>query len=460
MSGVSGKRGPIEPFNPIFVPKKNLSSVGNDAYIYTEKEIDCRKTSKKIKSFIISVIHAIGFQLGVKKYMRKHGVSDFDQIDMKPGIKDPYHSKQWKPKTEGLFVMMHGLMGHPSIWHNQITKLKETMPNCERFVPFVSKQGNCGLEEAGRPILNKIVEYTKANPGKPICLLGVSNGATLCHYIETELRKEVPGASVMVSSVAGVHYGSKKIDLANRIRLHNPAIRKRLAFASAEAKKLLDAVKQPLGEGKRKFVYFASLADSLATHVGTALPRIGHADTSHYVVDEEGHSSIVKRVMDAQLEQCSGWLKEHNLALKMENLHEKISTLKDEKKRTAAVQDGVNIPKAKRILAEERKALKQNNIPVERKKIEAKISGLMKVVNLPMKMRSLQKEIGKLEEEQEKIKAKVSSELDKVKIALESKKEALTQPQYDAAKRLLETEVDDLTKQVEFLSEVLKKHAN
>jgi len=335
-----------------FILDTNMDAqpVNKRQYLLADKEFDHRTIAQKISGFIQTLFNELKFHFSALKYYLRCGDADYAKFDLQSGS---YKDTKFTSCGRGLYVMIHDVMGHPSIWHKQIEQVRlDASPLCARFIPFIPNQGNCNLETAADPILNKIIEYTKMYPERPICLLGTGYGATLCHYIETQLREKAPGARVMLSSVAGVHLGSGKMNLVNRIislltlglyKRYTVVVREYLTPESAASKALLDRVNAPLGDNTRKFVYHASCDDTLVP-IGSALPLMEHEHvTFHHIMSDAGHRSFVGEVADKQVQGCMMWMNEQNAAYSRDELQVKVQEILKRKGKQKDVQvDVVN----------------------------------------------------------------------------------------------------------------------
>lgn len=220
-------------------------------------------------------------------------------------------STTWKTESQGLYVLVHGLRGHPSIWNSHVKELQEN-PDLDVFVPYVHKQGCCPLEEAANPILTQVLTYIKQHPGKRICLLGASFGSLIVAWLEKELRKEAQGTAVKVSTIAGIHFGSvwvnhlENFGVARLILPHES--RHELAFGNDTARALLEEILQPCPEDtEREYDFFATTEDFVVPHLNSALPYL-KGKHRHFVVHGYGHNSIVQAVCKQQLDLCQTWI--------------------------------------------------------------------------------------------------------------------------------------------------------
>ncbi len=220
----------------------------------------------------------------------------------------------WNKESKSLCVLVHGLRSHPCIWRPQIKLLKKH-PEIDLFVPFVPKKGNCSLEDAAIPILPTILDYAKQHPGKPICLMGVSNGSRIVTWLETQLREKAPRSAVRVSTIAGIHFGTPRVNWLEKYRLAvcflKPVIREELSFGSQKAQDLMQKVLKPLppNTAPRSWDFSASTEDFQVPHLGTSLPNLPGA--TRHICHGYGHTSIVGAVAEEQINSYLRWLESH-----------------------------------------------------------------------------------------------------------------------------------------------------
>ena len=217
----------------------------------------------------------------------------------------------WKTNSKGLYVLIHGLNGQPSIWNGHIAEL-EKMHHTDLFVPCVPHKGNCSLEEAAIPILNQLLDFIQQHPDKPICLIGVSNGARLALWLEVQLRKKASHTAIKISNIAGVHLGSSRMNFVASYRCtrwwfrYKPQTLEELAFNSPKAKQLINAVREPF-EGTRDYEFFASTEDFHIPETDSSLPNLDKGE-KHHLISGYAHSGIVGGVKKRQLESCHEWM--------------------------------------------------------------------------------------------------------------------------------------------------------
>lgn len=229
--------------------------------------------------------------------------------------------KSWQTESKGLYVLVHGLNGHPCIWQSQINQLRQD-ENKDIFVPYVPLKGNGPLEAVVNPILKVIKDYISKHPREPVCLFGVSNGGRICMYLETQLRSFAPSTPVKVSTVAAVHFGSSRMDMINYLYErtgyslgYHPSIIKDLSFGSNKAKEILDAAHQPLPGGvERAFEFFASTEDLHVPEISSSAPKLKNISSQikYVVVNGYDHSGIVAGVAKQQVDSCKEWMNKYS----------------------------------------------------------------------------------------------------------------------------------------------------
>ena len=220
----------------------------------------------------------------------------------------------WKVNSQGLYVLVHGLKGHPSQWDNQAARLKQLHPEADIRQVRVPEQGNCKLELASDPIVDMIRDYIKQNPNKPVSLFGVSNGGRI--ILDTEIQLRDTTTPVRVSSVAGVLFGSGIMDqLVDHIPVlrdtYDSNLRQEISYGSDKAKEILNRQRQKLDpQVVREYEMWTSSEDTHVWPYSSALANIEGA--SHHIVRGEGHASILDRVCKEQVSNAIAWMKQQN----------------------------------------------------------------------------------------------------------------------------------------------------
>ncbi|MBA3814991.1 MAG: hypothetical protein H0X29_00405 [Parachlamydiaceae bacterium] len=272
--------------------------------------IDCRSLSRQIADRTRAMVNEINFvSRGVKSRIADKLGYPNDYIT--PSADGNY----WKKDNEGLYVLIHGLDGHPSMWDGHAKSLKERHPNAEVRQPYVLQKGQTSLKNAAKPISDMVRNYLASHTGHPVTLIGVSNGGRIAGFIEYDLR-DTP-STIKVSNIAGVHFGTGIVNVLNQLGISrfvmSEPIREEMPYGSQTAQELLDAEREPLDPGiKRDFEFYATTEDSRLWPYSVALPILGQGER-HYIVHGEEHSSIIDRVRDHQLDNAVLWMSRHKV---------------------------------------------------------------------------------------------------------------------------------------------------
>lgn len=207
--------------------------------------------------------------------------------------------------SKGLYLFIHGLRGHPTDWNSYQEEIKRKDPHAHLFAPQVPLEGNCALEIAAKPLLEVVNNYLKKFPGRPITLMGTSNGGRIAAYIESNLDPELLGTSrLSIVSLAGVHNGTKVVDLVKKLRLLplvklNKDLANEFAFGSRVAQENLSAWqnKQYVWKDQNRSVrhlFCATTEDEQVRDLSSSLPFEGTMDSVYKVFNGHSHTSIVE----------------------------------------------------------------------------------------------------------------------------------------------------------------------
>ena len=260
-----------------------------------------RPAIRKIGDLIISIFRQIRYSLIVlyHRFFLSNPQSCGQKIE-------------WKSDSQGLVVLLHGLRNAPAAWYSQLGILQQHR-KIDVFAPTVPKRGMCSLEEAATPILPTLLDYIEKNPGKLLCILGVSNGSRIATWLEIKLRDRASQTPVMVSTIAGVHLGSRRMNLLEKLGLakwfYPDSLREELKYGSDKARELLGQLSSPLPVGcaARNYEFFASTDDLSVPDLDSSLPAINKGKHS-YIVHGHSHDSIVTAVADQQIASCVHWI--------------------------------------------------------------------------------------------------------------------------------------------------------
>ncbi len=205
----------------------------------------------------------------------------------------------------GLCLFIHGLRGIPHDWHEYLVEMKRRHPDVYCLAPYVLLEGNCSLKEAAAPLLRLVQDYARKNPGKPIILIGTSNGGRIAMYLETQLRVEdLEYRQLTVVSLAGVHYGTQFIDYLASWKLLwagqlDQEIAKDFSWKSETARQCLEAwsAKQALWHEHGihvRHLFCATTEDGQVYPQSCSLPQAPPGSSCDYrIYVAENHLSIV-----------------------------------------------------------------------------------------------------------------------------------------------------------------------
>jgi hypothetical protein len=117
----------------------------------------------------------------------------------------------------------------------------------------------------------------------------------------------------MVSTIAGVHLGSRRMNLLEKLGLakwfYPDPLRKELKYGSDKARELLSQLSLPLPVGcaERKYEFYGTLEDISVPDLDSSLPIL-HKGEHRYLIHAYGHGSIVMAVAKQQITSCLYWI--------------------------------------------------------------------------------------------------------------------------------------------------------
>ena len=220
----------------------------------------------------------------------------------------------WKVENnKGLYVIIHGLNGSPKMTAmNYAKQIEKDHPGTyEIRAPHVYKKGNCSLKDAARPILKMIKSYIAENPGKPIHLIGTSNGARIAARVEVALRKK--DVNIRVTAIAGVFFGSKTVEQLKKwgvahFLLHK-AIIKDFSIGSEKARRLIEKMREPVTTGSRSYEFYATPNDGSIPNTSSCFPKKILGATYHPPVKGESHVSLWNNIRRKVLQDSYKWMR-------------------------------------------------------------------------------------------------------------------------------------------------------
>lgn len=218
--------------------------------------------------------------------------------------------------SEGLFLFIHGLKQNPLMWQEYMDEVKASSLSHHCAAPEVIKGGNCSLEEASEPLIEIIKDYIQKHPGKPIHIIGTSNGGRLAQNLESRLPELMEeGTPLAVVSIAGLHYGTQIVTHRYHIDSFlgiSKVLKKEFPWKSSVAQSEMDKwnVAQEAFKSKNirvRHLFCATLNDELVKSNASSLPRPRDSETecSYMIFDRHSHLSVVKGAREDVL----AWLK-------------------------------------------------------------------------------------------------------------------------------------------------------
>lgn len=181
-----------------------------------------------------------------------------------PNKFNSYDKISWNKSSDGLIVVIHGLLGSPKTLGYEIAKkislLKQNY-SFEVILPIVPFKGNCALDVASRPIYELVLDYILTNKSKPIHLIACSNGCRIASWIECELRHI--DVDIKLTCIAGAFGGSVLIDKFNlplSLVLHNNILTD-LSTGSNTNNHLKEKINSDLKIGLRNYEFYGTAND-------------------------------------------------------------------------------------------------------------------------------------------------------------------------------------------------------
>jgi hypothetical protein len=175
-------------------------------------------------------------------------------------------------------------------------------------VPYVPHRGNCSLKEAAEPILAMVEDYIEKNPGKPVILIGTSNGGRIAAYIETKLRHL--NVAIRVAGIAGAFFGSTQMNLLKTLGIAplflKSVVIEELEAASLTARQLIEEMRRPVVVGKRSYEFYATANDLYIPNFSFCFPKL--AGAKYHLLKGYDHVSLAGRVCRQELKRSFAWM--------------------------------------------------------------------------------------------------------------------------------------------------------
>lgn len=252
-----------------------------------------------------------GYELISQKFVfvvfkKKEHVAQLSKDNDYPVDKLPWNKEASSQESEGLYLFLHGLGQTPYTWKSYVKTVQKDHPGFHCVAPLIKNRGNCSLSDAADPILELVKDYIEKHPGKPIHIVGTSNGGRIAQYIEARLPEFMPeNSSLAVATVAGLHYGTKFVSVANKYHLHhflfvNKSVKKEFPYASDTAKREYQNWNDSQCKFKEKNIqvkhlFCATINDDLIKSQDSCLPLAENEQTDccYMIYKGHNHGSIV-----------------------------------------------------------------------------------------------------------------------------------------------------------------------
>lgn len=212
-----------------------------------------------------------------------------------PNKSNSYDKIEWNNSSDGLIIVIHGLLGSPKTLGYEIAKKISFINDGEQYqikkyydviLPIIPFGGNCDLVTASKPLYELILDYiystdltnsfnkSKKYKSKPIHLISCSNGCRIASWIECELRNI--NINIKLTCIAGAFGGSIVIDKFDWILgiILDKNIIKDLATNSDTNSKLVKKINSELVLGSRDYEFYGTANDWYIPNFNDCFPVI------------------------------------------------------------------------------------------------------------------------------------------------------------------------------------------
>jgi pimeloyl-ACP methyl ester carboxylesterase len=233
-------------------------------------------------------------------------------ISMVSSLSHRHHYLDRIPNIEhadALCVIIHGLASRPAVLDDYYDDIKSKKGRTTLFQPYVTKNGECSLQEAAEHIEDKITTWARAHPAKPIVWIGHSNGARIAGALSARLKLNGIANPMQVHCIGGPFYGTRFVNQPSwprplrRIwesaikKIYSKAVYQELSWQSQTATTIIEEMQQAAYEHEDlRYCFYASGTDLLVLPWTSALPKVANA--SYFIAYAEGHQGIVPTFKD------------------------------------------------------------------------------------------------------------------------------------------------------------------
>jgi len=284
--------------DPLIIKLPDAVTDSEKALLYPQDKIPGYESFQEMLS-----LSWAGYQSEWATIRSRHG-GDQAQPDLR---EEPFWSRLTLPvfseNAKALFVFLHGLNSHPSVWEPYLSQLTESQ-RYDLWAPFIPEKGNIPLLDTIPDLFENLEEYLAKDAERPVVLIGASNGARVALMLECLLRNRA--GKVFVASLAGVHGGTSRI----RFRYYwtHPELYSELSYGSQASERFISLARARIPEhAVRAFTFYGSPEDSQVVPVHATFPLLGHGE-SFFLVRGVNHRSLTGAVQEHVLLQAEDWL--------------------------------------------------------------------------------------------------------------------------------------------------------
>lgn len=186
-----------------------------------------------------------------------------------------YPEQNWKENSNGLYVLIHGLLSSPKFKGRKFVKeINKKGHNYDILLPNLIDSGNNSLDIITEPLYILINDYINKNPGKPIHLIANSNGCRVASLIEIKLRDL--DVNMKITSIAGAYNGSSNIDRFPHILdiFLKETVINELSTNSEVNMNLIKLMNDTPIKGKRFYDFYCTLNDWYIPNIDDCYPKL------------------------------------------------------------------------------------------------------------------------------------------------------------------------------------------
>lgn len=280
-----------------------------------EEEYEQQKISKKIISSMQMIYNTSKFYCNIMPnifYTPDKNKAQILSLKLQSNKNNTYDKIKWKNNSEGLIIVIHGLLGSPKTLGYEIAKkiYTKTKKTYDVILPIVPFGGNCSLQNAGTPLYDVLLNYIEENPNKPISIISCSNGCRIASWIEYKLRDK--NVNIKLICIAGAFNGSSMID---KFKLFlslflNENIITDLSTNSKVNNELIQNINSHINVGSRYYEFYGTANDWYIPNINSCFPILDKVNCQiiyHELKYGYDHVSLGWYLSDEITNNCLEW---------------------------------------------------------------------------------------------------------------------------------------------------------